>query len=57
MFKPKNLNHEKFEELCALAAIGQISADEFSELKSDIIYYLLNKNPPFQNEFHYELST
>ena len=24
MFKPKNLNHEKFEELCALAAIGQI---------------------------------
>ena len=36
MFKPKNLNHEKFEELCALAAIGQISADEFSELKKHL---------------------
>ena len=34
MFKPKNPNHEKFEELCALAAIGQISANEFSELKN-----------------------
>ena len=36
MFKPKNPNHEKFEELCALAAIGQISANEFSELKNHL---------------------
>ena len=37
MSKPDELNHERFEELCALAALGQISAAEYVELRSHLI--------------------
>ena len=33
MLKSGELNHEHFEELCALAALGQISKEEFDELR------------------------
>ena len=36
MLKPGELNHEHFEELCALAALGQISREEFDELRSHL---------------------
>ena len=36
MFDPEKLIHDKFEELCALAALGQISAKEFSELQDHL---------------------
>jgi hypothetical protein len=33
MLKSGELNHGRFEELCALAALGQISGEEFEELQ------------------------
>lgn len=30
------INHERFEQLCALAAIGEVSADEFAELNEHL---------------------
>ena len=36
MFDPEKLIHNKFEELCALAALGQISTKEFSELQDHL---------------------
>ena len=30
---PREFGHERFEELCALAALGQISAEEFRDLR------------------------
>ena len=32
VMKSSELNHERFEELCALAALGQISQEEYEEL-------------------------
>lgn len=37
MSKRDEFNHERFEELCALAALGQISATEYVELRSHLI--------------------
>lgn len=37
MSKCDELNCERFEELCALAALGQISAGEYVELRSQLI--------------------
>ena len=37
MSKRDELNHERFEELCALAALGQISAGEYAELRSHLM--------------------
>jgi hypothetical protein len=36
MLRSGELNHERFEELCALAALGQISHQEFGELQSHL---------------------
>lgn len=36
MFKRHDLNHERFEELCAVAALGQISVDEYAELRAHL---------------------
>ena len=36
MSKRDEFNHERFEELCALAALGQISAGEYAELRSHL---------------------
>ena len=36
MFKRHDLNHERFEELCAVAALGQISSDEYAELQAHL---------------------
>jgi Anti-sigma-K factor rskA len=33
---PRELGHERFEELCALSALGQISAEEFGELQAHL---------------------
>ncbi|MCY3756211.1 MAG: hypothetical protein OXG96_00655 [Acidobacteria bacterium] len=37
MSKRDEFDHERFEELCALAALGQISAGEYAELRSHLI--------------------
>lgn len=37
MSKRDELDHERFEKLCALAALGQISAGEYAELRSHLI--------------------
>ena len=37
MSKHDEFNHERFEKLCALAALGQISAGEYDELRSHMI--------------------
>lgn len=37
MSKRDECDHERFEELCALAALGQISAGEYAELRSHLI--------------------
>ena len=37
MSKRDEFNHERFEKLCALAALGQISAEEYAELRSHLI--------------------
>ena len=37
MSKCDEFNHERFEELCALAALGQISADEYADLQAHLI--------------------
>ena len=36
MSKRDEFNHERFEELCALVALGQISAGEYAELRSHL---------------------
>ncbi len=36
MLKHDELNHEHYEELCALAVSGQICSDEFAELRSHL---------------------
>ena len=36
MSKRNEFNHERFEELCALVALGQISAGEYAELRSHL---------------------
>jgi hypothetical protein len=35
-FNPKDGQHDYFRELCSLAAIGELSADEFDELRSHL---------------------
>src|SRR5215472_9646471 len=35
-FNPKNTQHDYFRELCSLAAIGELSADEFDELRNHL---------------------
>ena len=37
MSKHDEFNHERYEKLCALAALGQISAEEYAELRSHLI--------------------
>ena len=37
MSKRDEFNHDRFEELCALAALGQISAGEYVELRTHMI--------------------
>lgn len=37
MSKRDEFDHERFEELCALAALGQVSAGEYAELRSHLI--------------------
>ena len=37
MSKRDEFEHERFEKLCALAALGQISAGEYAELRSHLI--------------------
>src|SRR5712692_6170630 len=36
ILNPTNLNHEWFEELCALAAIGELAAAEFRDLQEHL---------------------
>jgi hypothetical protein len=36
MSKRDEINHERFEELCALVALGQISADEYADLRAHL---------------------
>ena len=33
---PDQIHHERFEQLCALAAIGEVSSDEFAELNDHL---------------------
>ena len=33
----EHVHHEHFEELCALAALGQISAEDFAEFQAHLI--------------------
>src|SRR5215469_454594 len=35
-FNPKNTQHDYFRELCSLAAIGELSPDEFDELRNHL---------------------
>src|ERR1700675_4501056 len=36
LMKPDLINDERFEQLCALAAIGEVSAAEFAELNEHL---------------------